>query len=199
MKDSFIKNAVFNIFFKIQPSINDYFVNKINFYSSNFTSEKCNKSNCKICKYSITDSIIKNKLNVPLICPSSSSCNSSNCVYIITCTKCNVQYIGETGRKINLRLSEHIQRINYCIKYSENTLKMQNFLKNNTKSYILYKHFSKNHNLESDFRFQIFINNCIVFRLRLETDLMHLFNTVFPSGLNHSPSNNISSLVSYIR
>ena len=31
--------------------------------------------------------------------------------YIITCTKCNKQYIGETGRKLKIRISEHLQNI----------------------------------------------------------------------------------------
>ena len=35
------------------------------------------------------------------------TCQSSNVVYIITCTKCNLQYVGETDRTLKERFSEH--------------------------------------------------------------------------------------------
>ena len=35
-------------------------------------------------------------------------CNSSNLIYCITCSKCNINYIGQTKRKIKDRLREHI-------------------------------------------------------------------------------------------
>ena len=35
------------------------------------------------------------------------SCQSRNIIYIIMCTKCKVQYIGETDRTLRDRISEH--------------------------------------------------------------------------------------------
>ena len=35
------------------------------------------------------------------------SCNSYNVVYLITCTRCHMQYVGETGREAKVRLLEH--------------------------------------------------------------------------------------------
>jgi hypothetical protein len=35
------------------------------------------------------------------------SCNSYNVVYLITCDRCNKQYVGETGREAKIRLLEH--------------------------------------------------------------------------------------------
>ena len=35
------------------------------------------------------------------------TCQSSNVVYVITCTKCNLQYVGETDRTLKDRFSEH--------------------------------------------------------------------------------------------
>ena len=50
---------------------------------------------------------------------------------------------------------------------------------------ILYTHFSKkDHSLETDFSFQIYISNIKNYRLRLETDLIYIFNTQHPGGLN---------------
>jgi len=37
------------------------------------------------------------------------NCNTTNIIYIATCTKCHKQYIGETGRKLKTRVSEHIR------------------------------------------------------------------------------------------
>ena len=37
------------------------------------------------------------------------TCNTP--IHIITCTKCNKQYIGETGRKLRTRISEHLRNI----------------------------------------------------------------------------------------
>ena len=54
-----------------------------------------------------------------------------------------------------------------------------------------------NHLLENDFSFQVYISNCIFFRLRLETDLIHIFNTIHPNGLNSCISNNLDSINTY--
>ncbi|XP_072020421.1 uncharacterized protein [Amphiura filiformis] len=35
------------------------------------------------------------------------SCQSENVVYLITCANCQVQYVGETGRSLKTRLTEH--------------------------------------------------------------------------------------------
>ena len=38
--------------------------------------------------------------------------NTSNCVYLITCNKCNLQYVGETKNTIADRLNQHRYNIN---------------------------------------------------------------------------------------
>ena len=34
-------------------------------------------------------------------------CNMANIIYLITCNECGIQYVGETGRVVRSRLSEH--------------------------------------------------------------------------------------------
>jgi len=34
-------------------------------------------------------------------------CQSTNVIYLITCTECQQQYVGETGRSLETRLQEH--------------------------------------------------------------------------------------------
>ena len=58
-------------------------------------------------------------------------------------------------------------------------------------------HFNlENHNI-SDISFQIFINNFIVYRTRLEEDLIILLNTREPLGMNKDEKRKIRSLVTY--
>ena len=39
------------------------------------------------------------------------SCHSKNLIYLIECTKCHLQYIGETKRQLNERFGEHRRSI----------------------------------------------------------------------------------------
>ena len=50
-----------------------------------------------------------NEYMLPVL--SDSNCNSTGVIYIIFCEKCNVYYIGESERKANSRLKEHIKSI----------------------------------------------------------------------------------------
>ena len=75
--------------------------------------KKCNHPRCLTCSFlqegqtnytffttnearKITDSI---------------SCHSKNLIYLIECTKCHLQYIGETKRQLNERFGEHRRSI----------------------------------------------------------------------------------------
>ena len=35
------------------------------------------------------------------------TCETSNVIYMVQCTKCNLQYIGETKRRLKERFNEH--------------------------------------------------------------------------------------------
>ena len=39
------------------------------------------------------------------------NCASCNVIYLITCTVCGLQYVGETGRAAGVRWAEHLARI----------------------------------------------------------------------------------------
>ena len=36
-------------------------------------------------------------------------CTTGNLVYLITCTKCTKQYVGETKRELKFRMAEHVR------------------------------------------------------------------------------------------
>ena len=41
------------------------------------------------------------------------TCESSGILYIIKCSKCNVFYIGKSGKKAKERIGQHFYNINY--------------------------------------------------------------------------------------
>ena len=53
------------------------------------------------------------------------TCHSKNVIYLITCTKCEVQYVGLTSQKIRDQIGQHIRHIKeafpasrfFCITY----------------------------------------------------------------------------------
>lgn len=196
--DSFFKKIMFNVFYKIHPNFNNYFVNNLSFIFKNSKFIRCQNSLCNICNLTINSSILHNNLNLLILIPSFSTCSSTNCIYILNCVKCKLQYIGQTSRKFNIRMKEHLYNIKYCIENKSNLSNLDKFLINKSDSYFLYKHFSNSdHDIHTDIRFQIFISDCNLFRLRLETDLIYLFNTLYPNGLNSSISNNLKVLSNY--
>ena len=40
-------------------------------------------------------------------CASSMNCATENVVYLISCTRCGVQYVGETSQKLRSRFNNH--------------------------------------------------------------------------------------------
>ena len=47
------------------------------------------------------------------------TCSSSNLVYMIQCTKCRIQYIGETKRRLSDRFGEHRRAVEKAITQSD--------------------------------------------------------------------------------
>nr|XP_039273918.1 uncharacterized protein LOC120347871 [Styela clava] len=74
---------------------------------------KCNRKSCSTCKYSeetktSTSSVTRLQMNIN----QRITCNSENVIYLITCRKCGMQYVGETGRHLKYRITEHIRSTN---------------------------------------------------------------------------------------
>ena len=192
-----LNNFQFKTVYRNQPNLNSYYVNKISSPFSTNSYYKCNSDKCKVCRFAITDKYLKNENNLPILIPSKSTCTNSNCIYFISCIKCNKFYVGETGRSISKRMSEHLDKIRYAIKKCDNLDLLENFLIKSKDCYLLYKHFIFNHNINNDFKFQVFTKNFVNYRNRLETDLMTIFNTHHPNGLNTISSHSLYSLENY--
>jgi hypothetical protein len=99
---------------------------------------------------------------LPLLC--SSSCDSTNCVYILKCKRCcNTFYIGETS-SFRRRFLQHCNDIKKFIPYYVYTS--------------VSIHFNlKGHNLNNDIAFFIFDSNLNnnTYRFNVESQLINLF------------------------
>ena len=71
---------------------------------------KCSKRDCRYCKILDKSGSIKNETRT-FATKKEITCNSSNLIYCIECTKCDKKYVGQTKRKVKDRLREHIYGI----------------------------------------------------------------------------------------
>jgi len=72
------------------------------------TVTKCNTPNCLCCQAILTTSTFQSsitKIQYPIT--HTMTCDSNNIIYLITCTKCYKQYVGQTSRKLRMRLNGH--------------------------------------------------------------------------------------------
>ena len=63
----------------------------------------CGKAKCKTCKMITPTQIAKSASGATI----KLRCKTTSVVYLITCTKCGKQYVGETGDHVNQRMNGH--------------------------------------------------------------------------------------------
>jgi len=97
------------------------------------------------------------------------NCATSNVIYLITCKKCDVQYIGQTSQQISKRMNQHRSDI-------------KNYIDKSFSSHVAV-HFNNNSHTLQDFSFQpIVIAESEMERLLKETYWIHCLNTVYQKG-----------------
>ena len=79
--------------------------------TSEATVKKCGKSKCGLCKHLIEGDIFNFRNGKTFIVKTSMSCDVQNVVYVMVCTGCNKEYIGETGDFLRKRMNVHRQQI----------------------------------------------------------------------------------------
>ena len=73
--------------------------------------KKCN--NCSVCPYIKEGKVVKATFSdYKIEVNSSVDCSTRNVVYLLGCSKCPMQYIGETERMLKERFSEHKGYVN---------------------------------------------------------------------------------------
>ena len=86
---------------------------------TNNCSKPCLKPLCNTCDYVTNvhydfNSTVYDKLfNVT----DNLNCSSANIIYLITCSKCKIQYVGETGNALRVRMNAH----RYCVRTNKDT------------------------------------------------------------------------------
>lgn len=155
----------------------------------------CNGPNCQSCpnfntaknnfKSSITNkqyNVINNKRLKKI------TCKIQNIIYLMTCKKCGVQYVGETGDFYHKRMNKHRSNMN-CNKYKS--------LIYNHSHYLGYENHSLSHNILDDFSIQpieILKNNTSTSkRQQREEYWMKELKTLYPYGLNDKCGNSYYS------
>ena len=177
----FLKNLSLKQFYSIGTNIGASLIHgfKGEKIKSNL-NRKCNLIQCVTCDFITERSHVKiNDILFP--CLNNSDCDSSGVIYLISCTKCNEHYIGETERSANKRFSEHLYSIN---SFRYNISKSISNIDNKTEVAV---HFNKKgHCLKDDLKFFILakgIKNKID-RKSMETDLINVFKDLGINILN---------------
>ena len=80
-------------------------------YDGNF--EPCEKSRCLACSHAQRgESFHSSTFQKTFKYIQKNNCGSRNIIYLITCQKCGMQYVGETARELRHRLTDH----RHCIR-----------------------------------------------------------------------------------
>ena len=161
--------------------------NQFTYYGFN----KCRDQRCKIkClenNYILPLNNCKSRVNgrnFVLLSDEHLNCASSNVVYLISCSVCGIQYVGETGRAAGVRWAEHLAKI-----------------RKGDRSQLIYSHFNsdeahRNVPLNRRLRFQIIekirtddlpsLEPGLVRKRRVDRELFWIsaLRTIAPLGLN---------------
>lgn len=87
-------------------------LNDNNIITSNSGMHKCCNNKCKACNYINAGKNIQSSHNKRIFnIRHNLTCKSSNIIYLITCKRCNKQYVGQTGRALAERLNDHLSNI----------------------------------------------------------------------------------------
>lgn len=134
---------------------------------------RCDMPTCKCCKHLYTGSHYYSsdgKTKFPI--KENFNCSSRDVIYVISCTKCHVLYVGQTSMMLKERLNNH-----------RSDIKLR-------KSTAVAKHFNEpNHSI---LNLKIMpvdsLAHLPIFRkLDIEQNYMRLLNTKYPKGLNNYP------------
>jgi hypothetical protein len=173
----FLENKKMKIINYMQPNLGRLLVHNfpldINEFKY-FRFQKCCYKSCSVCTFGSSDYFIKLKNNFSLPICINSNCFSHGIIYIIKCNLCkDVFYIGQSGRTVFERISEHVNDIKRFIPYY--------FSKKVSFHFNLI-----GHNYLHHLSFFIFMKNCddLYMRLMYESQLIMLFENLNMKLLN---------------
>jgi len=137
-----------------------------------FSSSKCNRHRCSQCaniRESVSFSSANTKETFSL--RYNTNCVSTDVIYLITCKKCNMQYVGQTLQQVSKRMNNH--------RFHIKNYRDPQFSSN------ISTHFNTNNHCLLDFSFMpIDVVHGNMNRLMKETYWIHKLDTLYPNGLN---------------
>ena len=162
--------------FKRPQSLNDYLVssglkeNKQDTHSPVISC--CNRRRCSHCVSIITGSQFSSHITGETFnIRQDANCKTNNVIYLLTCKKCKLQYVGQTSQPVSQRMNSHSFDIS---NYTDPSL-----------SSLVATHFNSDSHCINDFSFMpIDVIDNTFDRLCKETYWIHRFGTVHPGGMN---------------
>ena len=151
---------------------------------TNTVASRCGKNRCKTCKHMIEgDSFVSNTTGKKYAIKSREAvmtCATKNVIYLISCKKCGIQYVGETSQALRSRMNNHRQRLNQMC------------------DLFLYQHFCSSGHSEDDITIMpieevsLEEGECLCLaskRLQREEYWYKELATIYPYGLNDNVKN----------
>ena len=84
-------------------------------HANNSCVVRCGGSRCKTCKHLVVGNSFASNVtgkSYNISCPRGSiRCGTKNVIYVISCRKCGVQYVGETSQTLRARFNNHRNRL----------------------------------------------------------------------------------------
>ena len=131
----------------------------------------CKDKRCKTCpSIDIDDMFNKFNFKVPI-------CKTSGVIYMITCGKCNIKYIGQSGNPLHLRINNHRS---LCNKVRNNSTDVQCEYE--------FEHFKMHPFKQAKINILDIIDDDNK-RIELENFYIIKYKTVYPYGLNDRVNN----------
>ena len=77
-------------------------------------SKPCGRARCQTCKMILGTQTVKSSSCAVFKLKCDTNCKTANVVYLISCCKCQKQYVGETKGPLNLRMNGHRDDWKHC-------------------------------------------------------------------------------------
>jgi hypothetical protein len=159
--------------FKRPKNLSDYLIKSdLNVQDNIQGANSCNRPRCSHCKnINKGTQFTSHNTGETFNLRCNTTCKSDNVIYLITCTECNLQYVGQTSQQVSKRMNSH--------RFDVNNFTDPAF------SSLVASHFNSNKHSLSNFSFMpIDIVRNTVNRLCKETFWIHRLKTLHPDGLN---------------
>jgi len=138
----------------------------------------CGDRRCRVCDFLVEGTGFKSRVTGrDFIINFRLNCNSDHVVYLLSCAKCEMQYIGSTINKFRTRFNNHKSRLNAHRGLSADS---------KAKDDIVYKHFNQSdHNGLDEVRIQL-IDKCSGEQQLREREAQWAYRlrSIYPQGLN---------------